>query len=141
MALVEDPSAWRNFRKPRVPTRLVGRPRKHPSLSMFYGYPAELIADWCCVALSTAFAYKSGRLKPSKPVARLFRLHRDRLILPDEWRGWLVKPDAIVDPEGNETNRSALRNYQLMLAYFRNLAERSADPHEMAKWCQFVRVA
>jgi hypothetical protein len=32
---------------------------------MFYGYPAQLIAEWCCVALATAFAYKSGRLKSS----------------------------------------------------------------------------
>jgi hypothetical protein len=45
--------------------RPVGRPRKNHLLNMFYGYPTELIAEWCCVAVSTAFAYKSGRLKPS----------------------------------------------------------------------------
>jgi len=56
MALSSDPSAWRDFRRPRVAARAVGRPRKHPALNMFYGYQPELIAAWCGVALSTAFA-------------------------------------------------------------------------------------
>jgi hypothetical protein len=41
---------------------------------MFYGYPAELVAEWCCVAISTAYAYKTRRLKSSRPAAKLFRL-------------------------------------------------------------------
>lgn len=32
---------------------------------MFYGYPAELISEWCGVALSTAYASTTGSLKPS----------------------------------------------------------------------------
>ncbi len=72
MALASDPSAWRGFRKPRVAARAIGRPRKHPALNMFYGYPAERIAEWCAVALSTAYAYKCGSLKPSKPAAKPF---------------------------------------------------------------------
>lgn len=133
MALQSDPSAWRTFRKPRVPTRPVGRPRKRPELNIFYGYPAALIADWCCVALSTAFAYKSGRLKPGKAAAKLFRLHRDRMVLTPEWRGWVVTPNAIADPEGNETSRNPLRNYYLMLQYCRELAVRTGDAQEISK--------
>ena len=83
MALSNDPSAWRDFGRSRDPTRPVGRPLKPPELNMFYGAPAELIAAWCCVALLTAFAYESGRLKLSQPGAKLFRLHRDRMAHAD----------------------------------------------------------
>ena len=51
---------------------------------MFYGYPAALIAEWCSVAVSTTYAYKTGHLKPSKPAANLFRLHGDRMVLSGE---------------------------------------------------------
>jgi hypothetical protein len=44
MAACGDISSWRGFREPIVATGPVGRPRKHPELDMFYGYPAELIA-------------------------------------------------------------------------------------------------
>jgi len=90
MVASSDPSAWRNFRKTRTLTRPVGRPRKYEKINMFYSYPSELIAEWCCVARSTAYAYKAGSLKPSKPAAKLFRLHRDRIVLIPEWRGWFV---------------------------------------------------
>lgn len=108
MAATSDPSSWRNFRQPRQMTRPVGRPRKAEKLNMFYGYPAELIAEWCSVARSTAYAWKTGSLKRSKPAAKLFRLHRDRLVLTPEWRGWFVTRNAIVDPDGNETPRNLL---------------------------------
>lgn len=62
----------------------VGRPRKHNQLNMFYGIPAERVAIWCCVAVSTAYAYKTGLLKSGKSAAKLFRLHRGRRILIDE---------------------------------------------------------
>jgi uncharacterized protein DUF3653 len=138
---IQDPSAWRNIRKCRQLKRPVGRPRKGPGLNLFYGSPAELIAEWCCVALSTAHAYKSGRLKPGKAAEKLFRLHRDRMILTTEWRGWIVKPDAIVDPEGNEMPPNLLRDYQLMLQYFRDLAKRSGDAKEMERWWGSIKVA
>ena len=141
MARSNDPSAWRNFPKPRVAARAVGRPRKHPELNMFYGYPAQLIAEWCCVALSTAFAYKSGRLKPSKPAAKLFRLHRDRMVLTPEWKGWFVTGSAIVDPEGNEMPRNLVRNYYLMLQYCRELTGRIGDEQEIARWRRLLEAA
>ncbi len=72
MAVEDELSDKRNFRHPRKIARPVGRPRKHEKLNMFYGYPAELIAEWCSVAVSTAYAWKTGSLKPSKPAAKLF---------------------------------------------------------------------
>jgi hypothetical protein len=141
MASCNDFSAWRKFRRPIVPTKPIGRPRKHPELNMFYGYPAELIAEWCCVAVSTAFAYNSGRLKPSKAAAKLFRLHRDRMVLTPEWRGWVVTQNAIVDPEGNETPRGLLRNYYLMLQYCRGLGVLTGDEQEIARWRRLLEAA
>ena len=141
MLQIQDPSAWRDFPKARQLKRPVGRPRKHAGLNQFYGYPAPLIAEWCCVALSTAHAYKSGRLKPSKPAAKLFRLHRDRMVLTPEWRGWFVTRDAIIDPEGNETSRNVVRNYYFMLQYCRELAARAGDEHEIARWRRLLEAA
>ena len=45
-------------------------------------------------------------------VVKLMRLHAKRRVLTAEWDPWIVKPDAIVDPEGNETNRNLLRMYR-----------------------------
>ena len=134
-------SSWRNFRRPRIATRPPGRPRKHVEMNMFYGYPAELIAEWCSVALSTAYAYKTGRLKPSKPAAKLFRLHRDRMVLTPEWKGWFVTRNAILDPDGNETPRNLLRNYSLMLQYCRELAERTGDRRQIERWRRLLEAA
>lgn len=136
-----DPSAWRNFPEPRAPTRAVGRPRKSQALTAFYGYPAELIAEWCCVALSTAHAYKSGRLKPSKAVLKLFRLYAERQVLPSEWEGWLVKRDAIIDPEGKETHRNLLRSYAEILALAHELARRTGDPRDVERIWELLRAA
>jgi len=141
MAASRDWSSCRNFRQPRKLTRPVGRPRKHDKLNMFYGYPAELIAEWCSVARSTAYAWKTGSLKPSKPAAKLFRLHRDRMVLTPEWRGWFVTRNAIVDPDGNETPRSLLHNYFLMMQYCRDLAVRTGDEQEIARWRRLLEAA
>lgn len=138
MPATTDPSAWRNFPKPPKPRRPVGRPRKRPTPAVFYGCLAELIAQWCCVSRSTADAYKSGRLKPSRMALRLFVLMRDRQVLTKEWAGWLIKPDAIVDPEGNETNRNLLRNYQLMCQYYHSLARRTGDEREIERYYEFL---
>lgn len=97
--------------------------RSRPTPAVFYGYPAELIAQWCHVSLSSAYLYKLGHRRPSRQVLRLFVLHRDRRVLSDEWKGWLVKPDVLVDPEGNETSRDLLRNYSLILQFSRALAD------------------
>ena len=90
--------------------------------TIFHGYPAHLIADWCGVTLATARRYKSGKQKPPKPLAKLFLLHRDRQVLGPQWRGWIVKPEGIVDPDGNETSRSQLHNYFWIVQFARRMA-------------------
>lgn len=115
----------------------MARKRSRPTPALFYGYPPELIAQWCHVSASTAYLYKLGQRKPSRQAVRLFVLHRDRRILTDEWKGWLVKPEVLVDPEGNETSRDLLRNYAVMLQFARALA---ADVRGRKGVDQFWRV-
>jgi hypothetical protein len=141
MARSVDPSTWRKFRGPRSLTRPIGRPRMKEELNMFDGYPAELIAEWCSVAVWRAYAYKTDHLKPSKPAAKLFRLHRDRMVLTREWKGRFVTGIAIVDPEGNETSHALLRNYYLMLQYCRELAVRAGDDQKIARRRRLLEAA
>lgn len=101
--------------------------------SIFHGYPAELVSEWCCVSLRTAREYKSGARKPTKQAAKLFLLYRDRRVLTTDWRDWLIKPDAIVDPDGNETTRAQLRGYWLIMQFAREVA-REAGPESYAEF-------
>jgi hypothetical protein len=68
-----DASEWRDCPRPRIPLREVGRPHKHSQLNMFYGIPENRIAEWRGVATSTAYAYETALLKPSKAAAKPFR--------------------------------------------------------------------
>ena len=74
-------------------------------LNPFYGYPASVIAEWCCVSVGTAKLYKSGRRKPSKAVLKLFRLHRDQKVLSDHWEGFRVIDDKIFGQDGKPIRR------------------------------------
>jgi hypothetical protein len=87
--------------------------------SVFYGYPAELVAKWCCVPLHVAESWKAGRIYPSPAEFRLFTLYRDRKVLTDEWDGWIVKRELLVDPDGAESTQGQLRAYHFVyqLAY------------------------
>jgi hypothetical protein len=139
-----DPSAWRNFRKPNSsPRRAPGRPRKSQALTPFYGYPAEVIAECCEVKLSTAYAYKSGRLKPSRLVLKLWRLYTERAVLPAAWRqdGWLFNRDSIVDPEGRETSRGLLRAYAEVVALAHELSRRTGDPRDSERVWELLKAA
>jgi len=90
--------------------------------SIFHGYPAELVAEWCGITVRSARAYKSGARKPPKPVVKLFLLHRDERVLTGKWRDWVVRGDTIVDPEGSATTRAQLHGYWLIMQYARDLA-------------------
>ena len=116
---------------PRAPRPL---PAKRIVLSIFSGYPDELVARWCGISVSTVRLYKSGKRKPSRAVVRLFMLHRERRVLGVEWKGWLVKPDAIVDPDGNETSRTLLHNYFWIVQLARRLAYERDDPRVHAEF-------
>jgi hypothetical protein len=55
-------------------------------------------------------------------VVKLFLLHRDRAVLGAAWKGWVIKGESIVDPDGNETSQPLLRNYFWVVQIARALA-------------------
>ncbi len=117
----------------------VPRPAESSSpsiLSVFYGYPDHLIAQWCGVSLRTAAGYKAGKVRPSKAVMRLFLLHRENRVLGPEWKSWRIKPDGLVDPDGNETTQAQLRAYFFIVQFARGLA---ADRGEAVR-AEFYRL-
>jgi hypothetical protein len=129
-------SEWTRPR-PKVRPTPAGKPLV---CSIFYGYGAEEIADWCGVTVSTARLYKAGKRKPSRSVMKLFLLHRDRRVLGGRgWDGWIVKSDSIVDPEGNETSRSLLHNYFWIVQFARSLAHERGHSGEFEKLLELKR--
>jgi hypothetical protein len=107
--------------------------------SIFHGYPASLIAEWCGVSLGTAKLYKSGQRKASRAVLRLFTLHRDGRVLGSAWKGWSASKDAIVDPDGNATSVNQLAVYFFVMQYAAALASR--DPATQRDWYALLRRA
>lgn len=98
---------------------------------VFYGYPAELVAEICGVELETAQRWKSGEVTPSRPALRLFDLHRRRKVMASSaWEGWVVKDDALVDPDGNETTQAQLRAYYFVFQLAAELAHDSPEALE-----------
>lgn len=82
--------------------------------SPFYGYPAEVIAEWCGVSIGTAKHYKSGRRKPPTPVLRLFRLYRDGKVLGSDWENYRAIRDKLIDQSGQSFTPSNLALYGLV---------------------------
>jgi len=68
-------------------------------------------------------------------------VHRDRMELAPEWRGWLVTQNTIFDPDGNETLRGLLHNYYLMLQCCRDFAAGFGVEQEIASWRRFLEAA
>ena len=95
---------------------------------MFYGYPAELVAAWCCVSPQTADKYKRNALKPSKQAIALFRLRADKRVIPGEWTGWGFHDGKLFNAAGVPFTRTQLEAYQ----YIYQLAS-SRAPDEVAK--------
>ena len=98
--------------------------------SIFYSYPAELIACWCSVSVETASCWKAGTRRPSRQALKLFTLNRDRRVLGDAWRDWKLQDGTIIDPEGNSTTQAQLRSYWLIIQYAAELARRNPDDYE-----------
>ncbi len=107
------------------------------TLSIFYGYPPELIARWCGIAVSSARLYKSGARKPSRTVLRLFTLHRDARVLGPEWQGFKVEGGLISDPQGCTLTRGQLEAYSLILQFAAELARQS--PQGQARYQALLR--
>lgn len=107
--------------------------------SIFYSYPAQVIAAWCGVTVAAARLYKSGRRKPSRAVLRLFTLYREERVLGPLWRGWIIREGTLVDPDGNATTQAQLRAYWLVMQYAAELAKR--DPVEQERFYALLRRA
>jgi hypothetical protein len=105
--------------------------------SIFHGYPAELVAEWCGVTVDTAKLYKSGRRKASRAVLRLFTLHRDGRVLGAAWDGWTASRDTITDPDGNATSVRQLAAYFYVMQFAAALAAR--DPKVQRDWYELLR--
>jgi hypothetical protein len=108
-------------------------------LTIFYGYPPELITRWCGISQHTAYLYKIRARKPSRQALRLFTLHRDGRVLGPEWRDWAVRKDRMVSPEGQETTQNQLAAYWLIMQLARELA--SKDPEAREEFNRLLRSA
>jgi hypothetical protein len=97
---------------------------------LFHGFPARLVADWCGVSLSTAKGYKSGRRRVPRPVLRLWSLYRQRRYLGEEWSGWLINGESIVDPDGNSTTLGQLRAYWIVMQLTAEYARLLGPDHQ-----------
>ena len=95
--------------------------------SPFYGYPAEVIAEWCGVSVGTAEHYKAGRRKPPTPVLRLFRLYRDGKILGKPWDQYKVVGEKLFTPDGRYVTEAHVSHLQLVCQI---LAEKDPESYE-----------
>lgn len=107
--------------------------------TIFHGYPAELIAEWCGITLDTARLYKAGQRKPSRTVLRLFTLHRDGRVLGPAWEGWVADRDTITDPDGNTTTVRQLGAYAFVMQLAAALAAK--DPVAADEFRRLLRLA
>ncbi len=106
----------------------MGRKRLPTSpLSPFYGYPAELIAEWCGVSVGTAEHYKAGRRKPPTPVLRLFRLYRDGKVLGKSWEQYKVVDEKLFCPDGRFVAEAHISHLAIVCQM---LAEKDPDGYE-----------
>jgi hypothetical protein len=109
------------------------------NFSIFYSFPAKVVASWCGVSPATATLWKQNKRKPSLQALRLFTLHRDELLLGEPWRGWKVRGATLVDPDGNATSQIQLRAYWLIVQYAAELSKR--DPIEYERFQSLLRQA
>lgn len=92
--------------------------------SPFYGYPAEVIAEWCGVSVGTAEHWKAGRRPPSRSALRLFRLYRDGKILDDDWSEYRIVKGKLFGPDGRTVRPSDI---VLMGLVWQALAEKDPE--------------
>ncbi|MGE0031673.1 MAG: hypothetical protein AB7T20_11185 [Steroidobacteraceae bacterium] len=75
------------------------RARSRLNRSVFYGYSAALIAEWCRVTLQTAQLLKKGMRKPSPTAVALFQLCADGRGLTPEFKGHTCSKGKLI-PNG-----------------------------------------
>lgn len=90
-----------------------------------YGIPAEVIARLCQVDIATARRWKSG--KSRIPYAAVVLLEGDLGAFGKHWRGWTVRDDTILSPDGWRINRNDALSVPLLLAQVDALRQQVAD--------------
>ncbi len=103
-------------------------------MTPFGGYSNEWIAEVCCVSPKTVRDWRFGRKKPSLQALKLFRLHAERRVLDEGFKGWLVNKGTLVDPEGNILTQGQLRSYYLKLSYLSSLCETNGPEFLREYW-------
>lgn len=106
--------------------------RSHPPpenlRGTFFGYPAEVIADVCCVSIGTAREYKTGTRTPSPAATRLWLLHIAGRIMPDHWTQYRFSTEGKLhrsDPGSTFwVDEDALNAYTYRLQLLRRYQER-----------------
>jgi hypothetical protein len=98
-------------------------------LTVFYGYPAELIAQWCGVSIATARRWKRGGAAP-RPALRLFTLYREQRVLDEYWKGWRAIKGVLYDPADTGTTQSQLAAYSLIMQFAADLARRDPESEQ-----------
>jgi hypothetical protein len=94
--------------------------------SPFYGYPAEVIAEWTGVSVGSAAHFKAGRRTPPTPVLRLFRQHRDGKVLGKQWEGYKIVGGKMFGPDGRIVRPSDIA---LMGLIWQALAEKDPESY------------
>jgi hypothetical protein len=107
-------------------------------LSIFYGYPPELIARWCGVSVATARRWKRAG-GASRSALRLFTLHRDQRVLDEHWIGWTLHKGVLTDPEGNSATQGQLRAYAIVVQLIAEQAK--TDPEARERYLAILRSA
>jgi len=125
-ALASEPSSSTTNAAPSDPGAALAKLRTKFQ-ELCYGYPIDLIAQWCCVDLKTARHYKAGTRRPGRAALTLFALHLDGAILPAEWRGFSFRGGLMWDPYGKPLSHGVLRAYQLGVQLMREWARGDAE--------------
>ena len=102
-------------------------------LSIFYGYPDHLIAQWCGVSVRTAQRWKTGKTKPTRSALRLFGMFRDGRVLDDQWVGWSTRKGVLTDPDGNSTTQGQLRAYWIVVQLVAEYARQAPQVAETVR--------
>lgn len=95
--------------------------------SLLYGVPVAVIAEWCCVSTAVASKYKEGVRSPSPAAQRLFALHLEGRVVPDEWQGFCFRGGQFWDPYGKAFTHGQLRAYEIGLQLLRAFAYGDPD--------------
>lgn len=95
------------------------------SSSPLYGIPASELARICRVSLKTAQRWKAGQSVPD--YCALALIERDLGCFAIEWRGWTIRGEDLISPDGWTVNRNDALIVPLMHGQIAALRSKVAD--------------